>query len=97
MIEGKIVGGEQNAENRHADRAERDQAILDLPAGEIACGKAAHADADCHGRLKNAGASRSGVQNIAAVENDVRGEQRAQKPEISATQDSEPEYAIVAD
>src|SRR5215471_771277 len=84
VMEGEIVSGEQNPKNRHADRAQRDEAILHLAARKIACRKAAHAYADGDCGLKNAGASRGGMQNIAAIKNDVGGEQRAQKPEIGA-------------
>src|ERR1700704_1375724 len=46
-------------------------------------------------QLAKPGPGRTDWQHVAAVENDVGGKQRAQKPKVSIAEDCQPENAIL--
>ena len=81
---------------RHADGAERNQAVLDLVVAEPAGGHAADADADGQRRVEVAGLGLPDVQHIGPVDDDGREQQRAEEPEVGIAEHREEERPIAA-
>ncbi len=67
MLAGAI---EQRAENRHPDRAERNQSVFDFAAGKISGRDAADSDADSDRGLQIADVRFVNVQHVVAVDHD---------------------------
>ena len=95
---GKRGGGaieiEERAEERHAYRAEWNQAVFDFSAGKIARREAAEADADPDGGLQVADVRVVNAQNVVAVDDDGELQQRGEKPEIGIAEDGPAEDAV---
>src|SRR5712692_4948993 len=92
----QTVSGNGETENRHTDRAKRDQSILDLSARQIARCKTSQTDADRQRRLKIAAVSLVKPENLSAVEHDHKLEQRSQKPEISIARNGQMQSSVAA-
>ncbi len=73
--EADVHGAERDAGARHADGAERDEAVLDLVAAENAGDHAADADANGECGVEITGLGLADVQNIG-TEDDDGGEQQ---------------------
>ena len=95
---GKRGGGaieiEQRAEDRHAHRAQRNQAVFDFSAGKISCRDAAEADADPYGGLQVADVRVVNAQNVVAVDDDGELQQRGEEKEIGIAEDGPAEDAV---
>src|ERR1700757_4545472 len=85
---------EQRAENRHANRTNRNQSVLDLPARKIASRKTSHADSDSHGRLQQTDVRFIHVQHVVPINHDRELQQRRKKPQIRVAHHGPAENAI---
>ena len=81
---------------RHADGAERNEAVFNFVAAEQAGDHAADADADGESGVEIAGLSLADVENIGTVDDDGGEEQRAKEPEVGVAEDREEERLIAA-
>src|SRR5271170_7604195 len=97
---GERFGGaleiEERAEERHADGSEWNQSIFNFPAGKIASGETAEADADSHRGLQVADVRVVNVQHVVAIHDDRELQQRGEKPEITVAEDGPAEDAVSA-
>ncbi len=81
---------------RHADGAERNEAVLDFVAAEQPGDHAADADADGQRGVEIAGLGLPDMQNIGTVDDDGGEEQRAEEPEVGVAENREEERLIAA-
>src|SRR5271163_3027067 len=81
----------------HADGAERDETIFDFSAGKQTSGVTADANANRKRRLQVAAVRFVNVQNLAAIKDNHKLQQRAEKPEVGVAHDSEMQSAIRPD
>src|SRR5271170_1673966 len=97
---GERFGGaleiEERTEERHADGAERNQSIFNFPAGKIASGETAEADADSHRGLQVADVRVVNVQHVVAIHDDRKLQQRREEPEITVAENGPAEDAVSA-
>src|SRR5690348_9403796 len=84
-------------EQRHADGAQRDQSVFDLPGGKKSRRVAANADSDGKRRLQVSAVRFVDMQDFAAVEDDHELEQRAEEPEVGIAHDGEMQGAVRPD
>src|SRR5215469_4490372 len=89
--------GKQESENRDTRGAERNKAILDFSAGEIASREAAEADADGNRGLQKTTLGSGDVQDVPAVENDIKLEKCAEKEEVGISDHGQPQHAVLRD
>ena len=82
----QAVERKSEAEHAHADRAQRNQAVLDLAAGEIPAAKLPKPIPMAMAACKIAAVRLVEMQNFRAVEHDRELEQRAEKPEIGVAE-----------
>src|SRR4030095_10228460 len=94
LDERKAMQGNEASENGHADAAQRNQAIFDLSAGEVAGSETADADADSQRGLQIAAARLVETENFATIENNDELQQSSEKPKIGVTDDGEFQRAI---
>src|SRR5437762_13545137 len=94
LRKGQFRQRQQAAENRHSDSAQRNQPILDFSARQIARRKTAYSDSDRQRRLQIASSRFIQKHDFAAVENNHKLQQRAQKPKISIADNRQLQRAI---
>src|SRR6202041_1657647 len=85
---------EQRAENRHSQRAERNQSVFNFAARKISRCDAADSNSDSHGRLQVANVRFVHAQYIVAVNDDGELQQRREKEKIRITHYSPSQCAI---
>src|SRR5580704_14273052 len=91
------MDGNRESKQRHADGAQRDEAILDLARGEKSCGVAAKTDAYGQCCLQVPAMRFVDVQDFTAVKDNHELEQRAEKPEVGIADDCKVQCAIWPD
>src|SRR5579862_1126277 len=82
---GRLAEVKQRSENRHAERANGNQAHFDFAARKITGGKTTESYTDADGGLQVTGARVVNVQHVMAVHHDGELQQRGEKPQISVT------------
>jgi len=87
--EGAVRNPQRRSDNRHPNRAQRDQSIFDLARRKISSRNAAHADADRERGGEIGGTLLANMKNVAAVNQNRGDKQRAQKPEVGIAQNSQ--------
>jgi len=96
-LEAQSVNRQGQAGGAHADGPQGNQAVLDLPAGQRACGVASDADSDRQRRLEVTAVRLVDVKDFRPVEDDDELEQRPEKPEVRVPGDGEEQNPIGPD
>ncbi len=78
----------------HADRAQRNQPVLDLVVADQSGSHAADADAHRQHRVQVAGLGLPDVQHIRPVDHDRRKQQRTKEPEVGIAQHRQKQRAV---
>ena len=92
----KPGNGQPDGNQRHAESAERHEAVFDFAAGKITRRHAAQADAERQGDAQLADADLVQVQDFRAIKKHIQLQQLAQEEEIRVAEKGEGERPVAA-